>query len=295
MIFDKPAHKIQDAELDINRLSEYTLSIMVSRRTIRFCAVDVHESRCLLLEDYRGSNIYTEDELLKAIQELYERHNLLKAGYWAKVQLAFRATPFTWVPAGLFDMYRCDEYLQHAIDTEALLENDTTRFAESNALGAFCIFKASSDVASYLQNNYLNQSVNIYHQAHVFAEAIMRNTALGNLPENGLHVYGEAKYLLIIAVKGGQVKLINQFPIFTPEDFVYFILFALDELQMPPHGTPILLYGEISPSAKSIEILRKYVKDLRFSGRPPHLLFSYQFEEVLDHRYYDLLNMHLLD
>lgn len=295
MTFDKPAHKIQDAALDTDQLSQYTLSIMVSRRTIRLCAVDAHESRCLLLEDYRGSRINTEEELLKAIEELYEKHNLLKAGYWAKVQLAFRATPFTWVPAELFDMYRCDEYLQHAVDADALLENDATRFAESTALQAYCVFKASGDIAGRLQNVYLNQSISIYHQAQVFAEAILRNTALGNLPENGLHVYGEAKYLLIVAVKGGQVKLINQFPMLTPEDFVYFTLFALDELQMHPHETPVLLYGEISPAAKSVELLRKYVKDLRFSGRPPHLLFSYQFEEVLDHRYYDLLNMHLLD
>jgi hypothetical protein len=192
-------------------------------------------------------------------------------------------------------MYRCDEYLQYAVDAAALLDNDATRFSESNALQAHCVFKASGSVANRLQNIYLNQSVNIYHQAQVFAEAIYRNTALGNLPENALHVYGEAKYILIMAVKGGQVKLINQFPVLSPEDFVYFTLFALDELQMPAHETPVLLYGEISPGAKSVELLRKYIKDLRFSGRPPHLLFSYQFDEVLDHRYYDLLNMHLLD
>lgn len=293
MTFDKPAHKIQDAALDIDELSHYTLSMMLSRRTIRLCVVDHRESRCLLLEDYRGTHIQSEDELLAAIQQLYENHTLLQAGYWGKIQLAIRSTPFTWVPQALFDIYQMDLYLRRTTAPGELITTDHSRFIEASSLQAYCVFAAPSALISWFQSQYLNQSIEVYHQAQLFAETILRNTRLGTLPQKALHIYGEAKYLLVVAIKEGNIHLINAFPQQAPEDFVYFTLFSLDELNLPAHEVPVILYGEISPKAKNIEKLRVYIKHLQFSDRPSHLSFSYQFDEVLNHRYFDLLNMHL--
>ena len=97
----------------------------------------------------------------------------------------------------------------------------------------------------------------------------------------GAKVYGydeEGKFVQVIAIKNQKLVLYNSFDYQSSEDFIYYLLFVLDQLEINNETASINLTGEIKKDALIYSMLYKYIQNLSFGERPENLKFSYIFE-----------------
>jgi len=64
-------------------------------------------------------------------------------------------------------------------------------------------------------------------------------------------------------------------------------------LQMDQTTSQVILWGYIGKNSPHYQEFYKYIRNVSFAKRPTHLKFSYMFDEVQDHHFFDLLSMNL--
>ena len=70
----------------------------------------------------------------------------------------------------------------------------------------------------------------------------------------------ENSHFEIIVVENNKLKFYNRFEYTTKEDFIYYILFTAEQLQLNPEEFPVVLMGFIEKNDDLFKIVYKYVR-----------------------------------
>ncbi|MCS6795186.1 MAG: DUF3822 family protein [Raineya sp.] len=278
-------HRINDPSLDINRLEQYGLFLSVEDKNLRVVVVDEAQKKCMLLEDYRFSGMNTRAETIEQLNAILEGHLVLRAGYWKDIILVARSGCFTLIPDEYFDETLLYSYLELYPNN---LENTEVKSFHHRKCKYHSIFRIETEFIEWAKKSYPNKEIKIIHQADAFLEGAL----LENHENASIFIYIESKYMNMTILQGENLLLHNRYYYQSPQDFVYFVLFAIDELQLNPEECHVKLYGEISRDSGIYNLLQKYVRHVEFGKKPATLSFSYVFDEVIDHRYFDLYNVY---
>ena len=92
----------------------------------------------------------------------------------------------------------------------------------------------------------------------------------------------------MVILKEGKLLFFNNFKFKTKEDFVYFLLFAMEQNGVSGQDTPVIFSGLIRPASDIIDLCGRYVKNLRFVEDPHAFQVSKPFEKV-PFQYYFIL------
>ena len=101
----------------------------------------------------------------------------------------------------------------------------------------------------------------------------------------------ESNYLYLIAAQNGIVSYANRFAYQSENDLLYFVLLALQESNMNPMESRVILSGSILPGSLGFEKLARYVLELEFAKSNSELQIPAGFEIVKHHHYFDLLSI----
>ena len=82
--------KIKDERFDEDQIQRYQLLIHIGTRDIQVGVVEPNESRILLLEDYVLPNVNSNKELLEVLEQLFDSHPFLKAGFWSSIKVSVK-------------------------------------------------------------------------------------------------------------------------------------------------------------------------------------------------------------
>jgi hypothetical protein len=66
----------------------------------------------------------------------------------------------------------------------------------------------------------------------------------------------------LIAVKNQKLLLFNSFEFKTKEDFIYYLLFTAEQLQLNPESFQLKLFGNITKESEIYQIAYKYVRNV---------------------------------
>jgi len=284
--------KIKDDQFNVDLIARYTLSLQVSKELFRICITDSVKNRCLLLEDYQLLNIQTPDQLLEQLRLLYEDHALLQAGFWKDVRLAIKNTCFSLIPFSLFEQQYLKDYLHincHFSDDN----NDEVYYYRQNRLDAVNIFSADKKIIEWFNQKYPSKKVKIVHHTSPLIEGVLLSG--NNKQDLSVVINVENQYMTILVKRSKNLEYCNSFNYISPEDFVYFTMFVMDQLQINPEVVPVTIFGEITPDSVLYKKLYKYIKNISFGDKPSSLHFGYYFDEVFDHKFFDLYSMHLCE
>ena len=93
------------------------------------------------------------------------------------------------------------------------------------------------------------------------------------IKENRERTYDVRVYLNIndqrfemIVLKGCNLLFFNHFYFKTKEDFLYFLLFAMEQLHLDSGSVPVYFLGMISEDSQIVELTKRYVRDVRFKN-----------------------------
>lgn len=283
--------KTKDDKFDVELLHQYNLYILLGIRDIQIGVVCGETNRILLVEDYGLSSAKSYGELIVLLENLFDDHHLLKAGFWNEIKIGLKNNKFSLVPSSLF----MEEALQDYLQLNCRINPDTDEFnyyrhLKSDAVNCFAVNKRLAD---WIRKMYPNKEVGFIHQSSSLIEGAL--SELSRAPKDSLFAYIDRFKIHIIASKDGNLEYYNQFQIKEFQDYIKYIMLVLKGLERDQMTTPVTLWGYLGQSSKHYKELARYIKNLSFGSRPKFLKFNYMFDEIQDHQYFDLYSLHLCE
>lgn len=280
--------KIVDDTFEVEHLHEYILSIQLGNSLFRFCVIDTKRNRCMMIEDYKFNHTLYPSQLLEQLEHIYDDNSVLKAGFWKSIKISVKNLKFSLIPNSLFTENKAIDLLR--LNCEVSTE-DELFFFKHTTNDTVNIFTAEKLIINWFKKSYPNKSLELIHHTSLLIEGVLQNHS--SMLARNVYVSVEDSILTVVVKKGFELEFCNNFQFVTPNDFVYFIMFVYDELDLNPETVPITLMGDIAKNSTIFVKLYKYVRHISFGEKPTTLKFGYKFDEVNDHHYFDLYNMYL--
>jgi len=198
----------------------------------------------------------TPEELLLEIEKLFTEELVLKQPF-EKVDVIFCTSYYTLVPTTLFDENKASEYLKF---NTKILPNDFVSFDEVENHDVNVVYIPFVNITNFFFEKFGH--FQYFHCVTLLLKYFLNKEKYNPEPNVFLHV--EREHFDCIIVKNGKPLLCNSYPYKTPEDFAYFVLFAMEQLTLNPNSVKVGLCGKIQKDDANYEILYHYVRHVYF-------------------------------
>ncbi len=283
--------RIKDEALDIDSIPRYALALEVSNNGFRCAIVDSQDNRCLWLEDYRFSSVFFPEQIMEQLGFIFDEHQLLHAGFWHQVRVSLKNKHFTLIPESLFRKDYAGQYLRFS--TQMPEDSEEIFYYQHPNREIINVFSGEKKIADWFRKQYPSRNISFVHHTSAFIEGVLQHSDY--VPARSMAVLLEASHLTILVTNSHLVEYCNTFFYLSAQDVIYYVMLVMDELKLNPDSCRVTLYGELSHDSAIHDMLYKYIRFISFGSKSSSLKFSFQFDEMLDHRYFDLFNLYLCD
>lgn len=263
---------------------DFQLSIRVSPDGLSFNILDLERNRHLALVSYLLQEIPDFDELVKELNSIFNEHELLQR-YYASTRVLLETPKSTLVPSALFEKSRVNDYLKfnHIIN-----RREEAGYDQMNNLEAFNLYAIPIKLKEFFKTKFAR--FKMLHYLSPLIDLLLLLTK--NQPATDkVYVNVRNNVFDLIYIDKGKLIFANSFSYRTPEDFAYFLLYSMEQLQLNPEEVQLILLGEIDKSSKLYEIIYRYIRHINFIRRNEFFKYSYVFDELPDWHFYNLLNL----
>ncbi|WP_395043214.1 DUF3822 family protein [Flavobacterium sp.] len=230
------------------------LTIQVSLNGLSFCIFDTLSSNPILLQNIHFDSFQRSSKIEDLFAVVFRENPELNHKY-DEIVIIHSNNLSTFVPTALFDEEFLGSYLQY-----------NTKVFETD-------FFAFDVVEKYEMNNvyipYVNMNNFFIDQYGSFdykhANSILVSKLLDlskNNEERKMFVHVSDTHFEIIVVQNQKLHLSNSFEYKTAEDFIYYILFTAEQLQLNPENFKLELLGTIVENDSLYQIAYKYIRNV---------------------------------
>ena len=140
-------------------------------------------------------------------------------------------------------------------------------------------------------NNYIFETFGEFtykHSSTVLVDALLQKKHENDTTEVYLHVNSNTIEIAVLDKK--QLQLFNVFEYHSKEDFIYYVLFVFEQLNLDVETTLVYLSGLVNKNDELYTLLYTYIRHVEFEK----LNFNYSFSDKLNsdqlHHHYLILN-----
>lgn len=283
---DKALFKAGSHQSDFKK--DYILSIQIALDGFSFTILDQDKNKYLALEKYTIQEIDNYVLLCEDLNKVLDSIDVIKRRF-NRVIVLFEGNKSALVPNPLFDENAIDQYLKfnYKVDSDEVILYD-----KLINLQAYNVFAIPQQVRELIKNKFVNYS--ICHFSSSLIESLLIKHKNQEIPKRIFINVRESSFDIVV-LEDSKLAFFNSFPFRTKEDFVYFIIFVLEQLKLNPENVDLTLMGEIDKSSKLYEILFKYVRNIQLMERNDFYSYSYVLDDIPSNHYYNLLNASLCE
>ena len=232
------------------------LSIQFSLDGFSFCIEKIDTKKTLFFKEYYFSNVLQNPEsLLKEITAIFKSDNNLQRDF-NKVLVIHQNNLTSIVPDEYFNEAHLKDYLNYTIKT---LPNDLITFDNIEKIGAKNIYIPYVNI-----NNYLFQNFGEFEYQHHATVLITKIINAHATIKKQVFVNVAEKTFDVIVIENKKLILYNNFNYNTKEDFIYYILFVMEQLNLDKEKTPLFFSGKITKSSELFKIAYTYIRNILF-------------------------------
>ncbi len=267
---------------NINLLSNEILSIQASLNGLSFCILNTIENSIVFFKELKFNAQKNPIEIERILLNEFET-NLFLQKQFRKVNLIHQNNICTFVPENLFQNEKSADYLKF---NNKIFETD---FIAND------VIKNKKITAVYVPfvnlNNYffdLFGSFEYHHSSAIFVNKILeRSTSL----TNALFCNVNISSFELLYVKNGELNLFNSFEFKTKEDFMYYILFSIEQLGLDTNTIELKLFGDIKLEDEIYNLLYTYIRNVSFDINIDSISISNTYKNTINtHNHFSLLN-----
>lgn len=287
----RQTQRLLDDAFDVTASAVSHLYLSFGAHRLRVGVVDVERNKFVALEEYESGKSGTVESAVEMLRELSRQQPILQQRNWAEVRIGIKNQQFTLLPETLFDLNARDEYLR----LNAVLDpaQETVCHHVHPRLELVNVFTAPTRLQTWAQEHYQQTSVSFLHQTSALMEGFLHIAE--RMPRPQLFVYVDKNYVTLVVLENGRLEFCNSFFFATQEDFIYYVLFVLQEQKMNPDQDQVTVWGELMPGSELYNVLRRYLRHVQLGKKLPGVGYSYRFDSLFDHRNFDLFSLHFCD
>jgi hypothetical protein len=277
----KEIKKIAKNNIDFNNLENYHISIQLSLDGFSFCVYEIHtKSLC----HFATFQFLAEHEIspykhLEFVEDLYKNNIILQQKY-TSVSVAHFNNLVAQVPKPIFDKNNLSNYLKYSIK---VLENDYITFDEFSNLNIVNVYIPFVNINNFLFDIY--GAFNFKHSSTILIEGILNE--FKNTTKQQCFINTTQQSFEIVVINNNKLVLYNFFDFKTKEDFIYYILFVAEQLNLNPEEFQLTLMGDIDQNSALFKIAYQYIRNVHLYTNASN---PFIIEPSASHKYYTLSN-----
>ncbi|MFM9825869.1 DUF3822 family protein [Flavobacterium sp.] len=230
------------------------ISIQVSLTGLSFCVFDTLNNTILSVQEIHFDTFHKTTKTEELFADAFRDNPELKDSY-DEILVIHNNNLSTFVPEPLFDENFLGSYLQY-----------NTKVFETD-------FYAFDTVSNYQLNNVYIPYVNLnnyfidqfgtfdYQHANTILVTKLLDASKNN-DEKIMIVNFNPSHFEIVVLQNQKLHFFNSFEYQTPEDFLYYLLFTAEQLNMNPENFKLELLGNITEEDDFYQLAFKYIRNI---------------------------------
>ena len=234
-----------------------SLSIQVSLNGLSFCALDTENRRILYFKDQRFHKKLNPIQTLQQIEKAYEEDVFLEQPF-KEVKLLFSNELYSLVPEKLFREENASDYLKF---NARILETEFVAHDPLPEQGLVNVYIPYTNISNYFFEKY--GEFEYQHCVSVLVRAFLeadKNMSAGTR----VYLNRNASGYDLVVIRKGKLLFSNSFMCDTKEDFIYYLLFTAEQLELDPEEFELVLLGNITENSDYYKMAYTYIRNISF-------------------------------
>ena len=232
------------------------LSIQFTLDGFSFCITKIDTLEIIHFCDYLfDKKLQSPDDFIKQIETFFKEDNFLQSDF-KEVLVIHQNELMTIVPDDFFNEKNLKEYLKFNIKT---LATDFFAFDDLPEIEAKNIYVPFVNV-----NNYLFQNFGEFEYKHSSTILIRKLLQREKSGVKTMYIDVRINQFSIVVLEDKKLLFSNSFSFETKEDFIYYILFASEQLELNPNEFPLFFTGNILKDSDLYTITYQYIRHINF-------------------------------
>ncbi len=277
--------QITNNSIDFNNLNDSHLSIQLSLDGFSFCIINKDLNQVTAINSFSfPDNSPTPEKHLKNIIQLFKTEELLQKKYHS-VNVTHINDLSTFVPKPLFDSEKLKNYLKY---NSKIYKNDYIVYDPIDNHDIVNVYIPFVNINNFILEKF--GSFEYKHSSTILVENLLNTYKYSEHPHLFANIYKNHFEIVIIA--NNKLSFYNSFKYKTKEDFIYYILFTAEQLQLNPENFKLVLSGKINKKNDLYQIAYKYIRNVSLLENRSRFTFSSDFSEEIKRNFSTLLNQY---
>ncbi|MGZ0017392.1 DUF3822 family protein [Yeosuana sp. AK3] len=249
---------------DINNHQE--LSIQVSLSGLSFCILQRDSNTISILKRFEFEKKLNPFDALDKVKHVFNTEDALKNNF-KSVYVTHVNELSTLVPKALFDEDNLADYLKF---NSKILKTDFITFDEIALNDSVNVYVPYANI-----NNFIYDTFGSFTYKH-FSTVLIENILVleKNSDSQKVYVHVASNHFEIVVLNKGDLILYNSFEYTNEEDFMYYLLFTIEQLQLNPETIKVLFLGQIKKEDPLYKIAYQYIRHIDFSDRQDTYIYK---------------------
>ena len=239
---------------NIEVTSKRKLSIQFSLDGFSFCTTNTH-NEVIEFSSYSFSKTKNSPELiLEKLQDIFKKEKSLQYDF-ETVTVIHQNNLNTLVPNEYFKKDALKSYLKYSIKTIA---TDLITFDELDFMNSKNVYIPYVNI-----NNFLFQNFGEFEYKH-YSSVLLEK--LFSIASNDIccYIHVSKSTFDIVIIKNSNLQFFNVFEYKTKEDFMYYVLFTLEQLELSTEETLVTVLGDIEEDSDLFRLMYTYIRNIDF-------------------------------
>ena len=262
---------------NIEVTSKRKLSIQFSLDGFSFCTTNTH-NEVIEFSSYTFSKTKNSPELvLEKLQDIFKKEKSLQYDF-ETVTVIHQNNLNTLVPNEYFKKDALKSYLKYSIKTIA---TDLITFDELDFMNSKNVYVPYVNI-----NNFLFQNFGEFEYKH-YSSVLLEK--LFSIATNDIccYIHVSKSTFDIVIIKNSNLQFFNIFEYKTKEDFMYYVLFTLEQLDLSTEETLVSILGDMEEDSDLFRLMYTYIRNIDFLSSK-NAVFNNQ-KEISKHSNFILL------
>ena len=278
-------NKIINKSIDFINLNESHLSIQLSLDGFSFCIINKDSNQINTIKYFSfPNNSPTPQEHLKNVEQLFESEEQLQKRYHS-VNITHVNDLSTLVPKPLFDKKHLNNYIKYSSKT---YKNDYIVYDEIDNHDIINVYIPFVNINNFFLERF--GSFEYKHFSTILIKNLLNTYKFSEHPH--MFVNLDNNHFEIVVIANNKLILYNSFNYQTKEDFIYYILFTAEQLELNPEKFELVLLGNISKENEYFKIAYKYIRNISLLENRSKYAFDSDINEVTRRKHFTLINQY---
>ena len=268
---------LKDETFNISNAKQYSLLLQFLPLNFSYAIFDNQRNKFVVIRNTSFKN--NKSGYIDKLKEIFSKDDLLKHNYLNTKAILGSANSI-FVPKALFDKEKTSELLNF---NTFINKTETILFDELKN-DIFNIYSFNNDVLSEIKLKFNN--IKLYNQGTVLFSKVIQKKQTS---KKRIIIDVNSDFFELIYIENNQLIFRNIFSFTNETDFVFYLISVFDKFKIDNENDELSISGTLISNSKEIELLRKYIKKIRFKRTKQN--YSYVFNDIDINIYTNLLNL----